>query len=520
MNKYIRNGLFFSITVALGGFIFGLDAAVISGTIDYIIREFGLDEVQIGTVVSAPGFGVLFALLIAGYFSDKFGRKKALLLIATLYLVSAVCSAFAPSYFTLVAARFLGGLAFTSLSIASMYIGEIAPAKYRGVMVSMNQFNGVIGLSGAYFINYFILKAAQSDGAWAANLGLEHNAWRWMLGSEIIPALVWLLLLFLVPESPRWLVFNQKRDAARNVLKKLMPEQEIERELSSIEASMHKSHDSRSMLQQVRELFGKRMKMIVIIGFLIATVQPLTGINAVLFYAPKVFELIGGGTDAAFINAAWGGLVSVVFACIALFCVDVLGRRPMMLWGLAWLILSLGICSYGFHKATYTLTPESLIKLESVVDAEKLEPIVGRTYTSDIAYKAALNEILGDVAVRENNSLLIQQAVTLNASLIIFGLMSFLAAFQFSAGPIMWVMFSEIFPTAIRGIAIPLFALYMSILSFFVQKYFPSQLAAMGGSGVFLFYAGITAAGFLLLLKFLPETKNKSIEEIEEELTA
>ena len=518
MYIYARNALFYAVVVAFGGFIFGLDAAVISGTVRFVTTEFNLSEMEVGMVVSAPGLGVLFALLLAGYVSDKFGRKRALLLVAALYLISAVSSALAPNFICLVAARFLGGLAFTSLSLASMYIGEIAPPRWRGKLVSFNQFNIVVGLSAAYFVNYAILNASQSGADWVRLIGIEQYTWRWMLGSEILPALVWFALLLRVPESPRWLVFNRRSEEARKVLAKVSDPDSIDAQVKEMEASMHKSHDSRSVGDQLRELLSPRMRLVLLIGFAIAAVQPLTGINAILFYAPTVFEQLGMGTNAAFMQAVWVGVISVVSTTLALFLIDNLGRRLMVVWGLVWIIISLGICSFGFNQARYQLTGDSLSGLEATVDIEALQPMLGITYGSDTEFKNELKRHLGEESARDNAGLLIQKAASLNATLIIIGIMSFIAAFQFSVGPVMWVLFSEIFPTALRGIAIPIFAFITSILSYFVQQFFPVQLSMMGASAVFLSYAIMSAIGLVALFRFLPETKNKSIEEIEDEL--
>lgn len=515
MNQNSRNALFYAVIVTLGGFIFGLDAAVISGTVRFVAAEFALSDLQVGAVVSAPGLGVLFALLIAGYVSDRFGRKKALLMVAGLYLVSAVSSALAPSFETLVAARFLGGLAFTSLSLASMYIGEIAPPEWRGKMVSMNQFNIVLGLSAAYFINYVILMASQSGATWVSTLGIEQYTWRWMLGSEIVPALVWFGLLFFIPESPRWLVFNGRSKEAHAVLAKVLPADRIDDEIRSIEDSMHLSHDSRSVGKQLRELFNKRMRLVLIVGATIAAVQPVTGINAILFYAPTVFEQIGLGTDAAFQQAVWVGLISIVATAISLLLIDRIGRRPIVIWGLVWLVASLVLCSYGFKAATYTLSQESLVELQAEIDTEPLQEIVGVTYESDTEFKRALHETIGEDRTRDEANVLYEKAAHMNAALILFGIMSFIAAFQFSVGPVMWVLFSEIFPIALRGIAIPAFAFITSILSYFVQQFFPWQLTVMGASAIFLSYAVMAGIGLIILFRVLPETKNKTIEEVE-----
>ena len=515
MDRNSRNALYYAVIVTLGGFIFGLDAAVISGTVRFVAIEFGLNDWQVGAVVSAPGLGVLFALLIAGYVSDRFGRKKALLLVAGLYLVSAIGSAVAPNFEALVAARFLGGLAFTSLSLASMYIGEIAPPQWRGKMVSANQFNIVLGLSAAYFVNYLILMASQSGAAWVSAVGIEQYTWRWMLGSEIVPALIWFGLLFLIPESPRWLVFNGRPDDAKSVLAKVIPAERIDGEIRDIVSSMHLSHDSRSIGKQLRELFNPRMRLVLIVGATIAAVQPVTGINAILFYAPTVFEQLGMGTEAAFMQAVWVGLVSIVFTSISLLLIDRLGRRPIVIWGLVWLVTSLCVCSYGFKTASYTLSPESITELEAVMDTAPLQDLVGVTYESDTEFKDALRGAIGETRTRDDAPALIQKAADLNAGLILAGIMSFIAAFQFSVGPVMWVLFSEIFPTALRGVAIPAFAFITSILSYFIQQLLPWQLSVMGASAIFLSSAVMASIALIILFRMLPETKNKTIEEIE-----
>ncbi|MEM0993750.1 MAG: MFS transporter [Bacteroidota bacterium] len=510
------NAFKYAFIVAFGGFVFGLDAALISGTVEFVSNEFGLNDIQKGLVVSAPGWGVLLALLAAGYVVDALGRKRSLQIIAAMYLISAVGSTFAPSYETLVAARFLGGLAFTSLSLAAMYIGEIAPPHMRGKLVAMNQINIVVGLSTAYFINYLILQLSKSPAVWATDWGFTTQTWRWMLGSEILPVLLWSVMLLFIPKSPRWLVLKGKIEAARAALAKLMPQAAIETEIAAIQASLAEESSKSSFSEQIKLLFDSKLKKAIIIGITFAIVQQTTGINAILFYAPTVFSQLGLGTDAAFSQAVWVGLCSVVFTVLALLLIDRIGRRPMTLWGLLWAVLSLGICAYGFQQASYTLSPDDLASIENL-DAAKLQSMIGVEYPSDVTFKAALKENLGE-QLGAFEGALIQRASDLPGTLILFGIMSFIAAFQFSVGPIMWIIFSEIFPTRIRGIAIPACALITSLVSVLIQQFFPWQLTNMGARDIFLFYAITSAVGLVALFKFLPETKNKTLEEIEAEL--
>ena len=518
-NKHFMssNAFKYSTIVAFGGFVFGLDAALISGTIDFVTNDFQLNDLQKGFVVSAPGWGVLIALLFAGYMADSLGRKRTLQVIAAFYLVSAVGSTFAPSFETLAAFRFLGGLAFTSLSLSAMYIGEIAPAEMRGKLVAMNQINIVVGLSAAYFINYLILQFSKSDAAWISEWGLNTSTWRWMLGSEILPVILWSILLFFIPRSPRWLVLKGKTAEARLVLSKLMNPDEIETEIQGIKKSLAEESIKVSYLDQIKSLFDSKLKTAVIIGVTFAIVQQIIGINAILFYAPTIFKQLGLGQDAAFSQAVWVGIVSVIFTVLALLLIDKMGRRPMTLGGLLWAGISLAICAYGFNEATYTLTAEAVATIENL-DASKLSSMIGIEYGSDVEFKSAIQASLGasDTNVFEGD--LIQKAGKLPGTLILFGIMSFIAAFQFSVGPIMWVIFSEIFPTRVRGIAIPACAMVTSIVSVLIQQFFPWQLTNMGARDIFLFYAVTCIIGLLALFKLLPETKNKTLEEIEAEL--
>ncbi len=515
MTAHQKLAFSYATIVAMGGFIFGLDAALISGTVNFIVQEFSLTDLMLGTAVSAPGLGVLVALPFAGYISNRFGRKKALQLVALLFFVSAGASALAPDFWTLVVARFVGGLAFSSIALASMYIGEIAPPKWRGKLVSMTQINIVIGLSAAYFINYLILRATDSGGAWVEVLGISDYTWRWMLGSEIVPTLIWLGLLFIIPESPYWLVYKNRINEAEAGLSKILPSHEITPHLQEMRQGLLMSPPGRSTKAQITELLGRPMRSVFIIAFTIAIAQQATGINAILFYAPTVFEQLGIGTDAAFMQAVWIGLTSILFTILGLLSVDRLGRRPLIMWGMLWIIISLSICSFGFRQARYMLTKQTIAEMTELPQANRLESLIGVVYRSDTAYKQALKETLGEADTQDYSGLLLQKAAKMNVGLILGGILSFIAAFHFSVGPVMWVLFSEIFPISLRGTAIPFFTLLSSLTSYLVQQFFPMQLTLMGSSSIFLFYAAMVGAGLVVLYRYLIETKNMSIEEIQ-----
>ena len=234
-----------------------------------------------------------------------------------------------------------------------------------------------------------------------------------------------------------------------------------------------------------------------------------------MFYAPTVFEQVGIGSDAAFFQAVLVGLISTVFTVLAIVLIDRLGRRPLIIWGLAWAALSLLACYIGFENAVYYLDSQSIQDMQDMIGDSGLIALQDKVYTSDIDFKHALEQVLGYDLARQYQSELLQLATNMNATLVLVGISSFIAAFHFSIGPVMWVLFSEIFPTRIRGVAIPAFALIASIVSYLVQQFFPWQLNTMGAADIFLFYTICGVIGFAILYRLMPETKNKSIEEIE-----
>ena len=312
--------IYCAIIVSLGGFVFGFDASVISGVVGPVTVEFGLTPIQAGFVVAAPTLSSAIGTLLIGPLSDALGRKKILMFIAFLYLVSAVGSAMSTSYVMLLAARALGGFAFTSLIIAPMYIAEIAPAQRRGKLVSVNQLNIVVGLSAAYFANYYILGLSSSGAEWVSAWGLDQQAWRWMLGFEIVPALIFFIALFAIPDSPRWLIQKGREQEARAVMAKLVPADQVDNEISLITQSS--ATENESLWARIGGIFGPRMRLALVVGIIVGVVQQITGINAIFFYAPTIFEQSGIGTDAAFAQAVLVGLINVVFTLVAIALID------------------------------------------------------------------------------------------------------------------------------------------------------------------------------------------------------
>ncbi len=503
-----------ALTVALGGFLMGFDASVISGVVKFIEIDFALSKLQLGWSVSSLTLSATLAMMAAGPLSDKFGRRKVLKYAAVLYAISALASAIAPDFITLVVARMLGGIGVgISLILAPMYIAEIAPPSRRGTLVSFNQLNIVIGISAAFFTNYLILKWGQSDASWAAAIGLGEHNWRWMLGLEALPAVLYFLFLFFVPESPRWLIMKNKSEEARLIFHKITDEAEadtqVKNALAAIEADKNKEKVS------FKELFKPAMKLVLAIGLGVAILQQITGINSVFFYAPMIFEQSGIGTDASFIQAILVGLVNLVFTVLAIFFVDRLGRKPLLIIGLAGITITMLLLSYGFSDATYTLTDETIVTLPAEVQELDLTSLVNTTYESDVEFKEATISILGLQVAQQYESQLITASIKMNPMLILVGILGFVASFAISLGPVMWVLFSELFPMRIKGIAISFAGFVNSGISFIVQLVFPWELATFGSATTFLIYGLFAGFGLLFVGAIVPETKGKSLEELE-----
>ncbi len=508
--------LYYTIIVSLGGFIFGFDASVISGAVGFVSTEFQLSAWQQGFVVSSPTLGGILATLTAGAICDAMGRRKTLMIIAFLYLLSAAASAFATSFYMLIFARFIGGLAFCSLMIAPMYIAEISRPEKRGAMVSVNQLNIVLGFSAAYFANYTILNLSTSPLEWVGELGIDTNTWRWMLGVEMLPALAYFLLLFTIPESPRWLLMKGRKAEATKVLNDIFDETETKEQIASIEQTVE-AHQP-PLLDRLKLLFSPALKLALVIGLTVGIAQQVSGVNAIYFYAPTIFEQSGVGTNAAFMQAIWIGIINVIFTIVAMLLIDRLGRKPLLIAGLAGVFISMSICAYGFKQATYVLDAEDLVQLEQTVDVEKLQSLVNVTYDNDLDYKNALIEQLGETKYSEHQATLIQAAADVNATLILIGILSFVASFAVSLGPVMWVLFSEIFPNQIRGIAISCVGIVNSIVSFLVQLVFPWELANLGNALTFFIYGALALICLAIVYKILPETKGKTLEQLELDL--
>lgn len=514
MKHYKGHIVLISLIVALGGFLMGFDASVISGVVKFIEPEFDLTKIELGWAVSSLTLTATIAMLVAGPLSDKWGRKRVLSLAAILYALSAILSAIAPTFVFLVIARMLGGFGVgASLIIAPMYIAEIAPPKIRGTMVSFNQLNIVIGISAAFFTNYLILKFGQSDAEWAKLLGLDRFNWRWMLGLETLPAILYFLALFVVPRSPRWLIMKGKDKEALLIMSKASGEELAISEMEAVKQSLKSA--SQKTKVYLKEIFNPALKTVLTIGIVVAVLQQLTGINSVFFYAPMIFEQSGLGVDASFSQAIYVGLINLVFTILAMALIDKIGRKPLLIFGVTGIAISMFVLAYGFNSATYTISDETITSLSAGLNSEQLAHIKDIKFTNDVDFKSALNEALGISTASQYESEILPKAIQVNSTLILIGILAFVASFAVSLGPVMWVLFSELFPNRVRAVAISFVGFINSVVSFLVQLIFPWELSSIGTAPTFFIYGLFAALGLIFIFLKVPETKGKSLEELQ-----
>jgi MFS transporter, SP family, arabinose:H+ symporter len=503
-----------SLIVALGGLLMGFDASVISGVIKFIEPQFHLTKIELGWAVSCLTLTSTLAMMVSGPLSDKFGRKVILKWAAILYAVSALASGLAPSFAFLVAARMMAGLGVgASLIVAPMYIAEISPAKIRGRMVSFNQLNIVIGISLAFFTNYLILQLAKSDSGFAHMFKFAEYNWRWMLGIETLPAVLYFIFLFFVPRSPRWLAMKGQDEKALEVLTKANGREGAIEVMKAIKESV-KGNVKKEKIP-LNELFKPALKLVLLIGIVIAVLQQITGINAVFFYAPMIFEQTGIGTDAAFSQAILVGLTNLVFTILAMWLIDKAGRKILLIIGFSGILISMSLLAYSFASATYLIDQHNISSLTSMLPGIDWSSVQGIVYNSDVSFHTAIEHLLGSDLAKANLSSIVSQSIHINSWLVLIGIIGFVASFAISVGPVMWVLFSELFPNRVRGLAISFAGFVNSAISFTVQLVFPWELHRIGNASTFMIYGAFGLAGLIFVLLYLPETKGKSLEELE-----
>lgn len=492
-----------SLIVALGGFLLGFDSAVISGAVKGITLYFEMSEAMLGFAVGCVIFGAMVGNLMAGPFSDKFGRKKVLIIVAALFAISATWSALATGYTEFIIARIIGGIGIGgAILIAPIYIAEIAPSKLRGSLVSFNQLNIVLGISVAYFSNYFLVN-------------MEGESWRWMLGVEAIPAIIYFLALFSVPKSPRWLIQQlNKVELAQKILMKIGGEQYAKATITEIQRGV----DKKEPKGKLADIFKKKYSVIMVIALGIAFFQQITGINAVFYYAPTIFEQAGGSTDSSFLQAIVVGLTNLVFTLVAIWLIDRLGRKPLLLIGSSFMTIALLMAAFAFNKATYDFNDQTLNKVVNIEIKKELSSLKGQSFESQGALFKAVETKLDDEQFLDFKRNQITNFIQINATLVLIAILLYVASFAISLGPVMWTLISEVFPTRIKGIAISVVGFFNSLISFSVTQVFPWELSNLGPTMTFGIYAVLSFLAILFVYKFVIETKGKSLEEVEEML--
>ena len=428
-----------SLVVALGGFLFGFDTAVISGAEKDIQSYWGLDVFEHGLTVSIALIGTVIGALLGGIPSDRLGRKKTLFWIGVLYFVSAIGSAVTTGWGVFLCFRLLGGIGVGASSVtAPLYISEIAPAGSRGKLVAMFQFNVVFGILVSYLSNYLLA-------------GIGDNDWRWMLGVLAIPSLAFMLAVLGVPESPRWLILRRGRtDEARKILAMANPPgTNVDQIVADIQQS------ARETGQQTRQaaFFSRPYFRPISLAFLIAFFNQASGINAIIYYAPRIFELAGLDESSALLSSAGIGLVNLVFTLIGLNFIDRVGRRTLMFIGSVGLIATLGLVSYAF-------------------------------YEEQTGYAVPVYLFL------------------------------YIAFFAFSQGAVIWVFISEIFPNEVRADGQALGSFTHWFMAAVIAFSSPYVLNELGGGHTFLFFCAMMVLQLLFVWRMMPETKGTSLEQI------
>jgi len=504
LNSYV---VFVSFVVALGGFVGGFDTTVISGAVPFVKKYFDLTEsagdLQLGLAVSCLGWGILGGTAFSGSLSDRFGRKKVLLVTALLFAGSALLSALSTQFALFVVSRVVGGIAVGGvILIAPAYVAEVGPPKLRGTLLWLNPLMIVTGISASFFSNWLLVDAGQ-------------NNWRWMLGVVAIPAALYFFLLFFIPESPRWLLGRGKEQSAREILDRVRGGQEVETELENIRDSFTKKAAGAGL----RGLLGGKMKFVILIALAIAFFQQVTGINAVFYYLPTIFAEAGGAQNAAFRQAALVGLVNLAMTFAAIWLVDSLGRKPLLMLGAAGMTVSLLTCSWAFHAADYQITGKSYAMLQAdSVPADflaELKGSEGQSFATQDEFLAHLETALGADHVQTYHEPLVNAALQVHSQVVLLAMIGFVASFAISLGSVMWVLLSEIFPCEHRRAAMSLAGFWNSAVSASVTFIFPWELSHFGPAGTFLAYGLFALAAVLFIFAAIPETKGKSLEELE-----
>jgi SP family galactose:H+ symporter-like MFS transporter len=424
---------------ALGGLLFGYDTGVISGAILFIENEFALSNLFVGIVVSAVLIGAVIGAAIGGTLADKFGRRKMILAAAVIFILGAIGTSLTPDVYLLIAGRIVVGIGIGIASMtAPLYISEVSPSDTRGSLVSLNQLAVTVGIVVSYLVDYALAPI---------------NGWRYMLVLAAIPALILGIGMISLPDTPRWLVSKNQKDQATKVLKRIRNSADVDKEMDEIQESLKKQKGGRA------ELFNPLVKPALIIGVALAIFQQVTGINTVIYYAPKIFQFAGiVSSSSAIFSTLLVGVVNVLFTIVAISLLDRVGRRPLLLVGLAGMVASLTLLGFSF-------------------------------------YLSSLFGLLGSLATA--------------------GLMIYVASFAIGLGPVFWLLISEIYPLRVRGIAMSVASEANWGSNLIIALTFLTLIQLLGRFGTFWLYAAVGVGAWIFCYKLVPETKGRTLEEIE-----
>ncbi|MDX3773401.1 sugar porter family MFS transporter [Chromatiaceae bacterium AAb-1] len=453
--------LFISVVATIGGFLFGFDSGVINGTVDGLQQAFNSASAGTGFNVASMLLGCAIGAFFAGRLADIYGRRSLLLVAAVFFIVSAWGSGIADSSLEFVLYRVLGGLAVGAASVITpAYISEVAPARYRGMLITIQQIAIIFGLFMAFVSNYLL---AEYAGASTAILWLDFAAWRWMFWIELFPACLFLLMLLFIPESPRFLVLKGRTAAGEAVLNRLFGSQAAQRKLAEIQQSLAADHQPR-LADLLNSQTGK-VRKIVWVGIGLASFQQLVGINVVFYYGAVLWQAVGfSESHALLINVISGGL-SIAACVITLLVIDKIGRKPLLKWGSCGMALTLGLMVLAFSNA---------------------------------AQDDSGNLILGDWGL----------LALISANAYVF-------FFNMSWGPVMWVMLGEMFPNQIRGSGLAVSGLAQWGCNFLITMTFPLLLAGIGLASVYGLYTFCALLSIVFVVKMVHETKGRELEQME-----
>ncbi len=456
-----------TLVATLGGFLFGFDSGVINGTVKGLQKAFDAENIASGFNVASMLLGCAVGAFFAGRLADLYGRRTMLIISAVFFIISAWGSGIALTSVEFIIYRIIGGIAVGAASVmAPAYIAEIAPAKYRGALATVQQVAIITGLSASFFSNYIL---AGISGSAINMLWWDYETWRWMFWVELIPASIFLISLLFIPESPRFLVVKQKKDTALKVLQKLYGDVTGQSKLDEIDSSLAGDHHKPSLKDLYDNSLG-RIRPIVWIGIGLAAFQQFVGINVIFYYGSVLWEAVGFTESDALLNNVVSGLLSVGSVIASLVLVDRIGRKPILVFGSIGMSITLGLAAIAFSTGSLITGDDGKVTLE-------------------------LSDNMGVLAL-------------VSAQLYVM-------LFNFSWGPVMWVMLGEMFPNQMRGSGLAISGLSQWISNFLITLTFPILLASAGLGVAYSLYTFFAVVSVFFVIKYVYETKGKELEQME-----